>query len=125
MGPDLPKVACDARLFEQVLVNLLLNACDACSEGGTTVTLSIHGDRERVAFVVIDDGVGISPSLAKRASEPFFTTKPAGKGTGLGLAIANEIVKHHCGTLTLSPRLDGRGTRVCVELPVAAKDDHG
>jgi signal transduction histidine kinase len=106
------------------LVNLLLNACDACNEGGTTVTLSIHGDRERVAFVVTDDGVGISPAVAKRATEPFFTTKPEGKGTGLGLAIANEIVKHHCGSLTLSPRVDGRGTRVCVELPVAAKDEH-
>ncbi len=124
LGPDLLDVACDARLFEQVLVNLLLNACDASSEGGR-VTLSVHGDRERVAFVVADDGVGISPEVAERATEPFFTTKPEGKGTGLGLAIANEIVKHHCGSLTLSSGANGRGTRVAVELPTAGKDEHG
>jgi two-component system NtrC family sensor kinase len=124
LDPDLPKVDCDARLFEQVLVNLLLNACDACSEGGK-VALSVHGDGQRVAFVVSDDGVGISQEVAERATEPFFTTKPEGKGTGLGLAIANEIVKHHRGTLTLSPGADGRGTRVCVELPTAGHNGHG
>jgi len=124
IGSNLSKVACEPRLFEQVLVNLLLNACDACSDGGTTVTLSVHGDGERVAFVVIDDGSGISPEIAERATEPFFTTKPEGKGSGLGLAIASEIVKHHCGSLTLSPSAQGRGSRVCVELPAAAKDDH-
>ncbi len=125
IGSDLPKIACEPRLLEQVLVNLLLNACDACSEGGTSVTLSVYADGERVAFVVIDDGVGIRPEVAERATEPFFTTKPEGKGTGLGLAIANEIVKHHCGSLTLSPSAQGRGSRVSVELPVAAKDDDG
>jgi signal transduction histidine kinase len=55
--------------------------------------------------------------VATRATEPFFTTKPAGEGTGLGLAIANEIVKHHCGSLTLAPGSTGKGTRVTVELP--------
>ena len=118
---DLPRVSCDARLFEQVLVNLLLNACDACSEDGT-VSLDVRSDGQRVAFVVVDDGDGISAEVAERATEPFFTTKREGEGTGLGLAIANEIEKHHMGTLTLSPRDDGSGTRACVELP-AVRDD--
>ncbi|CAN5872491.1 hypothetical protein BH11MYX4_BH11MYX4_19640 [soil metagenome] len=124
VAPDLPKVSCEPRLFEQVLVNLLLNACDACDEGGL-VALSVRADNERVAFVVTDDGVGISPDAAERVTEPFFTTKPEGRGTGLGLAIANEIVKHHCGTLALRPRPDGRGTRACVELPTGAANEHG
>ncbi|MBV9949346.1 MAG: hypothetical protein JOZ69_21055, partial [Myxococcales bacterium] len=85
IAPDLPRVPCEPRLFEQVLVNLLLNACDACSEGGR-VTLSVRTDQDRVRFVVTDDGVGISAVAAERALEPFFTTKPEGKGTGLGLA---------------------------------------
>ena len=119
IGANLPKVPCDPRLFEQVLVNLLLNACDACEEDGH-VTLSVRADNERVAFVVTDDGVGISADVAERVTEPFFTTKPEGKGTGLGLAIANEIVKHHCGTLALRPRADGPGTRACVELPAVS-----
>jgi signal transduction histidine kinase len=121
--PSLPKVPCDPRLFEQVLVNLLLNACDACDEGGL-VTLSVHADDERVVFVVTDNGIGISADAAERVTEPFFTTKPEGKGTGLGLAIANEIVKHHCGTLALRPRPDGPGTRACVELPKVGANDH-
>jgi signal transduction histidine kinase len=120
---ELPEVPCEPRLFEQVLVNLLLNACDACEPGGL-VSLAVRVDGERVAFVVTDDGLGISPDNAERVTEPFFTTKPEGRGTGLGLAIANEIVKHHCGSLTLRPRPHGRGTAACVELPVASPDDH-
>jgi signal transduction histidine kinase len=116
VGTGIAKVACDAQLLEQVLVNLLLNACDACGEGGR-VELSVEGDGQRVSFTVTDDGIGISPDVAVRATEPFFTTKPAGEGTGLGLAIANEIVKHHCGSLTLGPGISGQGTRVTVELP--------
>jgi signal transduction histidine kinase len=123
IATELPNVPCEPRLFEQVLVNLLLNACDACDEGGL-VALSVWTDDERVAFVVTDDGVGISPDAAERVTEPFFTTKAEGRGTGLGLAIANEIVKHHCGSLDLRPRREGRGTRACVELPAASTDDH-
>ena len=120
IADNLPLVPCDARLFEQVLVNLLLNACDACFEGGW-VTLSVREDGKRVAFVVTDNGTGISQGDAERVTEPFFTTKPEGKGTGLGLAIANEIVKHHCGELTLRPRSSGPGTMASVELPTVAR----
>ncbi len=122
--PDLPRIACDPRLFEQAIVNLLLNACDACQVGGH-VELRIEASNDRVAYVVTDDGSGISSEAAARATEPFFTTKPAEKGTGLGLAIANEIVKHHQGTLTIMPRdasgngASTNGTRACVEVPVA------
>lgn len=123
---DLPDVACDPRLLEQVLINLLLNACDACEAGGL-VELLVRADSERVGFVVIDDGFGITPEAAARATEPFFTTKPVGQGTGLGLAIATEIVKHYGGHLSIAPRQPDqagdhdsrRGTRASVELPVA------
>jgi signal transduction histidine kinase len=115
VDPGLRKVACEPRLFEQVLVNLLLNACEACDAGGH-VELRVVSGGDRVAFVVTDDGAGITPANAARATEPFFTTKP--EGTGLGLAIASEIVKHHNGTLVVSPRK--HGTRVTVELPAVA-----
>jgi signal transduction histidine kinase len=116
VAPALPEVPCEPRLFEQALVNVLLNACDACAEGGL-VGLSVRAERGRVAFVVTDDGVGIPPDAAERVTEPFFTTKPEGKGTGLGLAIAHEIVKHHMGSLSVRPRAGGRGTCASVELP--------
>ncbi len=119
----LPSVACDPALLEQVLVNLLLNACDACSRGGT-VALHIEQTGNKVAFVVEDNGTGIAPEVAERCLEPLFTTKPAGKGTGLGLTIASEIVKHHHGTLSFEPRVGAtpgaQGTRVRVEIPAVS-----
>ena len=122
--PDgLPRVACDPKLFEQVLVNLLLNACDACTDGGH-VNLRVRGEGERVAFVVTDDGHGITEAVAKQAMQPFFTTKPEDAGTGLGLAIASEIVKHHHGKLSLSPRERDRGTCATVELAAVRETEH-
>jgi len=120
---DLRRVHCEARLFEQVLVNLLLNACDACEEGGS-VTLRVEQESERMVFAVLDDGVGIPHELVAQTTEPFFTTKAEGKGTGLGLAIVNEIVKHHCGSLALEPRPGGRGTRAAVEIPLTGGAVH-
>jgi signal transduction histidine kinase len=124
LSPVLPRVACDRKLFEQVLVNLLLNACDACDAGGH-VDLVVRCEGERVSFVVTDDGEGITPEVAARAIEPFFTTKLETAGTGLGLAIANEIVKHHNGELALAPREGARGTRATVELAAVRGDEHG
>jgi len=110
-------IACDPRLFEQAIVNLLLNACDACTGGGH-VLLRVHATPSAVTFVVEDDGVGITEEAARRATEPFFTTKSVDEGTGLGLAIASEIVNHHYGTLVLEP-LPRCGTRASIELPPA------
>jgi two-component system, NtrC family, sensor kinase len=120
----LPQVACDPRLVEQAIVNLLLNACDAC-EGGGHVELSVQSEGGHVTFSVTDDGVGISPAAASRATEPFFTTKPEGQGSGLGLAIASEIVAHHHGELTVAPRGDGRGTRACIRIDTLEERPHG
>jgi signal transduction histidine kinase len=102
------------------LVNLLLNACDACQAGGH-VELRVVAEEDRVAFVVLDDGGGISADAAARIMDPFFTTKPVGEGSGLGLAIANELVKHHRGTLTVAAREGHAGTRASVELPTASE----
>lgn len=117
-----PSVFCEPKLLTQVLVNLLLNACDACEAGGSVV-IAVSSADGRVSFTVRDDGHGITKEDAARAMEPFFTTKPPGKGTGLGLAIASEIVSHHNGTLTLTPRTDGvRGTVARVEVAEAGKE---
>ena len=115
--PDLPPIQCDRGLMEHAIVNLLLNACEACVAGGV-VELVARTEGQNVAFVVCDDGSGITDENAARATEPFFTTKAEGKGTGLGLAITSEIVKSHRGTLSIEPR-SPRGTRACVQVPVA------
>jgi len=124
IAPELPHVACEPRLMEQVLVNLLLNACDACEPGGH-VELRAATEEERVAFVVTDDGSGISADAAQRIMDPFFTTKAHGLGSGLGLAIANELVKHHRGTLSVLARRGQRGTLARVELPTSTESQNG
>jgi two-component system NtrC family sensor kinase len=122
------EILCDRALLEQALVNLLLNACDACAHSHAPanqepapatgiVEIANRADAERMAFVVADDGDGIDPAVAARVTEPFFTTKAKGAGTGLGLAIASEIAKSHRGTLALAPNAP-RGTRACIEIPI-------
>jgi signal transduction histidine kinase len=118
VGEPVPAVACDRLLIEQALVNLLLNACDACEDGGH-VALEVTTDGGRVAFVVRDDGVGIGAEAASRATEPFFTTKAVGLGSGLGLAITREIVAHHRGDLAVVSRSPERGTTATITLPPA------
>jgi signal transduction histidine kinase len=113
VAPDLPKVQGDARLLVHVLVNLLLNACDAAKQ----VKLAVGIEGAALLFRVSDDGAGMAPEVAARVLEPFFSTKPAERGTGLGLAIAQEIVKMHRGTLRIESRPQ-QGTQVTVSLPI-------
>jgi two-component system NtrC family sensor kinase len=119
METALPIIHGDPRLLEHALVNLLLNACDACAQGGT-VDVVATGDMasHQVSLAVIDDGPGISHADADRVLEPFFSTKPNGRGTGIGLVIVQEIVASHRGSLTLAPVVP-HGTRATIRLPVA------
>jgi signal transduction histidine kinase len=110
----LPAIRVDVPMLQHAIVNLLLNACDACGPGGH-VLVEIERDGEKLTFTVRDDGPGITEEAAARATEPFFTTK--GHGSGLGLAIANEIVKLHRGSLRLRPT-SPRGTAASITLPV-------
>ena len=119
VGASLPSVLGDPRLLEHAVINLLLNACDAC-KAGDDVTVRAEGDRSEVRFVVEDTGAGISLADMGRAREPFFTTKARGEGTGLGLAIAQEIVSSHRGTLEFSPGRSG-GTFAAIRLPPAGE----
>ena len=113
----LPAVSADPGQLEQVFVNLLLNASDACAPGGhVKVAATLRGDR--VCVEVTDDGCGISPEHVSAVLDPFFTTKKRGQGTGLGLTIAADIVKNHGGALEIDTAV-GRGTTIRVYLPIA------
>jgi signal transduction histidine kinase len=114
---SLPPVWGDGGQLEQVLVNLLMNAVDACAPGGR-VTVSAAARDGRVVLDVADDGCGIAAEHLPLVLDPFFTTKKRGQGTGLGLTIAADIVKNHGGTLDLESA-PGAGTRARVTLPTA------
>lgn len=115
-----PAVAADPGQLEQVLVNLLMNACDACTEGGR-VWVRANESGARVAIEICDDGAGIPAEALSLVLDPFFTTKKRGQGTGLGLTIAADIVKNHGGVLEIESVV-GEGTTMRVLLPRAIKE---
>jgi signal transduction histidine kinase len=122
VAEDLPAISGDPRLLEQAVVNLLLNACDACKDSGEVV-LDLRRRDAELEIAVEDSGAGISPSDAGRALEPLYTTKGREGGTGLGLAIAHEIVANHRGRLAFSA-VEPRGTRAVIVVPAAEGEAH-
>ncbi len=116
LTPRLPAVTLDRTNLEMALLNVLINARDAMPAGGTVTisTASVHLDgdgRARglppgdyVALRVRDEGEGMAPHVAERATEPFFSTKGPGKGTGLGLAMAHGFVQQSRGRLEIESR---------------------
>jgi signal transduction histidine kinase len=110
----------DQHELRQVLVNVLLNACQASSDGGTIEMEDDIAEPGYVSIVVRDQGAGMTPELMIRAFEPFYSTKQ--DGGGLGLAISRDIVRNHGGTIVLQSEV-GTGTRVTIRLPLG--DAHG
>jgi polar amino acid transport system substrate-binding protein len=108
----------NAQRLEQVIINLIQNACESLTNADQALTVSTGWDpgNQQVTLVVIDQGRGMDPEVLPRITEPFFTTRPDRGGTGLGLSIAASIIKEHHGTLTFSST-PGQGTTATVSLP--------
>jgi signal transduction histidine kinase len=121
LAEALPPVSCAADELKQVLVNLLLNAIDACSAGGT-IGISTVAAGGSAVLRVVDDGAGIAPADLKRIFDPFFTTKAANGGSGLGLSISFAILKRAGGDIRVAGR-EGGGTEVEVMLRVHERAD--
>lgn len=98
--------------IQQIIVNLTVNAIDACSSGGT-VTLSSRVHHDRAVLEVSDDGHGISRDNQKQVFDPFFTTKKRGQGTGLGLWVVAQLVRQQAAEIELESAPE-RGTTVRV-----------
>jgi signal transduction histidine kinase len=103
--------------LDQVFMNLVSNAVQACEPGGT-VRIETHEDGGRALVTVTDTGHGIPEERRKRIFDPFFTTKPVGQGQGLGLAIVYRIVEGHGGELDFESA-ENEGTIFRVRLPLA------
>jgi signal transduction histidine kinase len=136
-GPDLPRIAADIAMVEQIVMNLVVNARDAMPKGGKllieTSTVEIDSLYVRMrpeahtgrftCLSVTDTGCGMERSVLQRIFEPFFTTKEVGKGTGLGLATVYGIVKQHRGWIEVQSKV-GLGTTFKVFFPVAGETNH-
>jgi two-component system cell cycle sensor histidine kinase/response regulator CckA len=137
LAPDLPGVKADPAQLDQVILNLVLNARDAMSGGGT---LAVRTDVARldqaacqalqdarpgqfVRLTVTDTGSGIADEDLGRVFEPFFTTKQNWEGKGLGLATAYKIIQKHQGKISVSSEA-GKGTLFTLTFPALQKSMH-
>ena len=117
---ELPNIQGDPGQIVQLFVNLLRNAVEAMPNGGTVTIEADHSPGrvgpDSIVVRVLDEGIGVDPTVRAKIFDPFFTTKPS--GTGLGLSICREIADFHRARLALFPRsfLDG-GTIAEVEFP--------
>ncbi len=118
VGPEGLRVTVNRARIEQILLNLMFNACDAIGENIGTITVQVRpsADGTRVICKVSDTGGGIAAAQLETIFEPFFTTKDSDKGTGLGLPVAREIVESYGGTLTCVSEV-GVGTAFTFDLP--------
>ena len=130
-APDIPAVAVDPSMLEQLMMSLAVNARDAMPRGGkltlsaretevTPAMLRTNQDAHAGRFLcleVSDNGEGIAPDVLPRVFEPFFTTKPVGKGTGLGLATAYGIARQHDGWISVQSEV-GLGTTFQIFIPM-------
>ena len=117
-GEGLPLVRGSAQRIEQVIVNLVVNACQALPGPDRAIALAtfVAADQNMVVLEVRDQGSGITPEHLPHLTDPFFTTKRESGGTGLGLSVSSGIVKEHGGALTFESA-PGKGTTARLALP--------
>ena len=117
-GAEPLPVRVDVDLFKQAILNLLINGQQAMAPGGGELILRTGRDGRRACVEVIDTGAGMTPDVAGKIFQAYFTTKPG--GTGLGLPTAQRIIREHEGQITVDTAV-GRGTRFVVHLPLDRK----
>ena len=124
---DLPKIEADRGQLQQVLLNLVENARDAVAQrvakggGPGKILVSTALRKDRIEWVVQDNGIGVPADVREKVFAPYFSTKLSQGGTGLGLAIVHRIISDHGGRISLSD-VAGGGARFSIELPMRASD---
>jgi signal transduction histidine kinase len=126
VNTDLPMVWINPLNYEQVMLNIVINALDAmCARDGDDVKrlrVTRSFVDEMIVVRVSDTGVGMEQAVCRRAFESFFTTKELGKGTGLGLYISYNLISEVDGTIELESE-PGVGTTAIISVPMRAKKD--
>ncbi|HQZ95839.1 MAG TPA: ATP-binding protein [Pyrinomonadaceae bacterium] len=126
---DLPLVPCLTSEFNQVILNMIVNASHAIADvmktdpgGKGTIAIKTKNKGDHVEVQISDTGCGMPEEIRKKIFDPFFTTKEVGKGTGQGLAISHTvIVEKHKGTIDVTS-LPGHGTTFVISLPLSIND---
>ena len=121
VAADLPTLYLDRHQLLQVMMNLVMNARDALSDGGEIEIAAASDSGESVVISVKDNGEGIPAENMEKIFEPFFTTKEPGSGTGLGLAISARLVESFGGRIEVASEV-GKGTTFTLRLPGVKRD---
>ncbi len=127
LAPDLPRVLCLPGEFNQVILNMLVNAAHAIADvvgdganGKGTITVSTRHDSDWVEIRIKDTGRGMTKDVQERIFDAFYTTKEVGKGTGQGLSLAHAVItRKHGGTISVDSAL-GEGATFVIRLPISA-----
>jgi signal transduction histidine kinase len=119
---DIPNIRGSSRNLEQVFLNLLVNAIQSMSGGGTIQVRAERHGTDHIRVDIQDTGKGIESEHLQHIFEPFFTTKGVGRGTGLGLAVTYALVKRHGGYIEVASEV-GVGTIFSVYLPIPAVEE--
>jgi two-component system NtrC family sensor kinase len=122
LAPLLPMVRGNPGQLKQVFMNIIVNAAEAMSGGGTlTITTAPSAHQKVISIDFADTGEGIPREILTRIFDPFFTTKELGKGTGLGLSTSYGIIDEHGGRIDVKSEV-GKGTTFTIELPATPED---
>jgi signal transduction histidine kinase len=117
-GLENAELRCVANRFEQMLMNLFSNACDAMAEGDRRdLFVSVSKESECLVISVKDTGAGMPPEVRGRLFESFFTTKAPGKGTGLGMKVIRDVALQHGAEIEIRSEV-GDGTEFRVKFPL-------
>jgi signal transduction histidine kinase len=127
---SLPLVPCVPGEFNQVILNMIINAVHAISEVPKAphdplgcIRIATSRSADQVKITISDNGAGMAPEIKSQIFDPFFTTKEVGKGTGQGLAICFPvIVDKHGGSIDVESEV-GKGTDFIIKLPLEPVED--
>ncbi|WP_417553224.1 transporter substrate-binding domain-containing protein [Marinomonas fungiae] len=123
-GANLPPLYGNGQRIEQVLINLIVNACQALEHTGQSISIRTYMPTSTtLACVIEDQGRGIEPAFLERLCDPFFTTRREEGGTGLGLSVSSRIIQEHQGQLTFTST-PGQGTQALLTFSVTQELSH-
>ncbi|MCM3090577.1 MULTISPECIES: ATP-binding protein [unclassified Cytobacillus] len=112
---SLPRVQCDEHMLKQAFINLIKNAMESMTVGGTILISANVEEGDQVLISIKDEGCGIDKDNLKRIADPFYTTKP--DGTGLGLMVTKQIIEEHRAGILFESEV-GKGTIVNLTIPI-------
>jgi two-component system NtrC family sensor kinase len=123
LGEGIPDLLVDPDQIQQVFINIILNAAEAMTKGGSlSIKSALTPDRQSIVVSFADTGPGIPEAMREKIFDPFYTTKE--HGTGLGLSISYGIVEQHGGTIIVDS-IVGRGSTFTIQLPILASETAG